>query len=183
MHRKSAGVLAVAAAFAVAGCGSGLTPVSGVVKLDGAPVEGATVTFVTEDGKQSATGFTDASGNFTLTTDAKAGARAGHYKVVVVKNSPLKGAEGGVSASSPDYMKMMKKEHEEQVKSAGPKGAVGSDPMSKMMNAVSKGGGVGVTPPIKTELPSAYASPATTPLIVKIPAESQPVQIELKSKP
>ena len=39
MHRKSAGVLAVAAAFAVAGCGSGLTPVSGVVKLDGAPVE------------------------------------------------------------------------------------------------------------------------------------------------
>jgi len=61
--------------------------VTGTVTYNGSPVEGATVTFVTDskDGR-GAVGKTDGSGRFSLTTfDAGDGAIPGSYKVGVAK--------------------------------------------------------------------------------------------------
>ena len=74
--------------FAV-GCGSGLgtVPVTGKVTLDGEPVEGAMVVFNADsaDGR-SASGMTDASGAYVLTTEFNGdGALPGSYKVAVSK--------------------------------------------------------------------------------------------------
>src|SRR5687767_5188166 len=76
---------------ATAGCDGRRTPVavSGTVTLDGKPVEGATVTFhlVGDDTEgRPATGQTDKTGTFRLTTGGEDGARPGEYKVVVVKS-------------------------------------------------------------------------------------------------
>ncbi|MHB8897521.1 MAG: carboxypeptidase-like regulatory domain-containing protein [Thermoguttaceae bacterium] len=76
----------------VSGCGGdssdvGTVKADGVVTLDGSPVEGATVTFApkAKEGR-AATGLTDASGKFSLTTvQAGDGAMPGSYDVVVSK--------------------------------------------------------------------------------------------------
>ena len=58
----------------------------GTVKFNGAPVEGAIVTFVAQGEFPNATGRTDAQGNFTLMTyNPGDGAAAGDFKVMVVK--------------------------------------------------------------------------------------------------
>ena len=62
------------------GCGSKTSldtvPVTGIVKLDGTAVEGATVTFVPGGGGKAASGTTDATGRYNLTTqDPDDGAR------------------------------------------------------------------------------------------------------------
>jgi hypothetical protein len=60
--------------------------VTGTVMQDGKPVDGATVTFVPAGEGKSATGVTDASGKYTLTTSkAGDGAAAGQYGVKIVK--------------------------------------------------------------------------------------------------
>lgn len=62
------------------------TPVSGKVTLDGAPVEGATVTLHPTLGGNSATGMTDSSGQFKLMTFEKDdGAVPAEYKVSIRK--------------------------------------------------------------------------------------------------
>src|SRR5262245_34277421 len=88
MHRVR--LLAAAAAVVVAlagpGCGNRKVKVSGVVTLDGQPVEGAVVTFIPVDaGKgQNALGTADKEGVFQLTTSkSNDGAFPGEYKVVV----------------------------------------------------------------------------------------------------
>src|SRR5262245_61830975 len=77
----------VAVLLLVAGCGdgSGLVRVRGVVKLDGEPLAGATVVFVTQQpGGRDAYGATDANGAFELTTlNPRDGAAPGKYKVVI----------------------------------------------------------------------------------------------------
>src|SRR5262245_38938119 len=77
-----------------AGCGGKYTPVpvSGVVTLDGAPVEGATVLFYAvgdeKDGRP-AHGTTNKAGEFRLSTLGKEdGALPRRYKVVVTKYVP-----------------------------------------------------------------------------------------------
>lgn len=94
MSFVAAGILAT-----VVGCSGGgaldTAVVTGVVTLDGEPVEGATVMFrpVTEGQGAPATGTTDASGKYTLTTvavgeaagAAGAGALPGEYYVGVSK--------------------------------------------------------------------------------------------------
>jgi hypothetical protein len=161
----------------IAGCGPKAVPVEGVVKFDGAPVEGATVTFVTSDGKQSASGQTDASGHFSLSTSTVPGAYPGDYKVVVVKNTQVAGNET-MTADSPEYMKHMKKEAAEQ---GAMKGGNAADMMK--MKMMGKGGGTTtgpVGPKQKSLLPAIYASVETTPLNAKVPPDSQPIQIDLK---
>lgn len=86
----------------LAGCGSDpfvenrpeVVPVTGVVTLGGAPVEGATVTFVNTTGMapgeqvtgRSSVGRTDQSGRFELTTfESGDGAVPGEYTVTVTK--------------------------------------------------------------------------------------------------
>jgi hypothetical protein len=78
----------------LAGCGDGrpsLVQVSGVVKVDGNPVEGAIVSFVPiSEGKggykRPSDGVTDASGKFTIGTyDKTDGIPTGKYKVGIQK--------------------------------------------------------------------------------------------------
>jgi hypothetical protein len=73
----------------LAGCGdtgqSGLYPTTGKVTLDGAPLSRASVVFSpTGAGSGSvATGLTDGSGQFTLSTGGREGAAKGTYMVTV----------------------------------------------------------------------------------------------------
>jgi hypothetical protein len=76
------------------GCGDGrpsLVQVTGVVKVDGNPVEGAIVSFVpmtdSKDGyKRPSAGVTDASGKFSVGTyDKTDGIPPGKYKVAIQK--------------------------------------------------------------------------------------------------
>jgi len=83
------------------GCGGGMKPVEGIVKLDGQPLQGATVVFVPDGSKGDIlNGFTDASGKFSLLTKGKTGAPAGNYKVVVTKVAtsmqPMKPGEDAI---------------------------------------------------------------------------------------
>jgi hypothetical protein len=83
----------VLALVAWAGCGGGgpaVEKVTGVVTLDGKPVEGATVSFVPAAGGLFASGLTAPDGTFTLNTAAPgakpgSGAVAGDYRVAIVK--------------------------------------------------------------------------------------------------
>lgn len=71
-----------------AGCGFGGPPmgqVSGVVTLDGKPVEGAAVGFVAVGDGPVASGATDAEGRYTLTCMNSPGTLVGEYRVVVCK--------------------------------------------------------------------------------------------------
>ncbi len=59
---------------------------SGTVKLDGKPLDGATVIYHSQSHDVSAQGLTDAQGNFKLTTfKQNDGATEGSHKVVVTK--------------------------------------------------------------------------------------------------
>ena len=78
---------AVVSACAIgAGCRSGveLLPVSGVVTLDGKPVDQATVLFKPESGPV-AYGQTNADGRFELSTAGRKGAVPGKHKVSITK--------------------------------------------------------------------------------------------------
>jgi hypothetical protein len=98
-------VAALAVALAVlSGCGGGTTTVSGVVTLDGNPVEGATVLFTPESGDGGgvggSSGKTDAQGRYTLRTvaDDRAGAARGKHKVTIsLSKSDPKSPEGAVT--------------------------------------------------------------------------------------
>jgi len=157
---------AILALFALAGCGSNEVKVAGVLKMDGQPVEGATVSFTSEDGKQSFSGQTDAGGNFELSGAQRPGALPGTYKVVVTKRKQVAGLDA-MTPDSTEYKKMMEKMGKETAKikppSAGPPGPGSSE--------------------TKSDLPAVYASVSTTPLTAKVPPDSQPVSIDIKSKP
>jgi hypothetical protein len=78
-----------------AGCGKSepLYPVSGKVTLNNAPLKGGVVTFIPDDSKGnkskfSPTGKIESDGKYSLTTDGKTGAPAGHYKVIVNTQTP-----------------------------------------------------------------------------------------------
>jgi hypothetical protein len=87
------------AAFALVpflvGCG-GVRPakVTGILTLNGQPVEGATVQFVpVKEGGRPATGLTKADGGFSLTTfEDQDGALPGEYKVVITYHPPVENA-------------------------------------------------------------------------------------------
>jgi hypothetical protein len=83
---------AILCATSLAGCGGGgPAPASGVVKLDGMPVDNATVTFAPADPGAQGTAnlaycLSDSSGAFQLRTPNNvAGAFPGRYKVTVTK--------------------------------------------------------------------------------------------------
>lgn len=69
----------------------------GVVTLDGAPVDLATVVLIPDAGTYSASAVTDKEGKFTLKAfDEKAGAVPGSYKVEITKTVVQdKGEKGG----------------------------------------------------------------------------------------
>lgn len=94
--------LCIFVSVSIAGCGGGggkpvpkladPVPVSGLVTLDGQPLADATIMFLPEleSGFHGATGRTDSSGKYELTTDigngkTSKGAIPGKYKVTVSK--------------------------------------------------------------------------------------------------
>jgi len=171
MIRRGCAASLVFAALLVAGCGPSLVRTEGEVKLDGQPVEGATVTFVSDaDPAKIYGGFTDASGKFSLSTGDKAGIPAGSYKVTVVKTPKVAGAES-MAPGSPEYLKQMEKAAKDAPR--GPKGAI---------PGMMPKGGFGPTVGVRSELPAIYAGTATTPLSAKVPSNG-PIVLELKSKP
>jgi hypothetical protein len=94
---------AAAVSLLLVGCGDSvpaMAPVSGVVTVDGQPVEGATVTFVPEAGGRPAIGLTNAEGKFTLETLKPGdGALVGKHKVTVtgVRTTGVQATEDGLS--------------------------------------------------------------------------------------
>lgn len=114
MRKSSLGVCMLTLVFVSAslvGCGGGgegaskgpkTYPVTGTLTQGGKPVEGATVLFVLSDGKKSASGKTDGSGRYTLSTAKPGdGAVAGQYKVAITKLDT--GGASGVDMSDPNY--------------------------------------------------------------------------------
>lgn len=170
MARRIALFVFLAALVPLTGCGGvTLLPTSGVVTLDGKPVEGATVVFTSPDGKTNASGITDAAGGFTLSTGDKPGAAAETYKVTVTKYALVVGAkspsqtEGG--GMNKEYLNAMKKE--------SPKGG---NPMVIPKGGAAAGGA-------KTELPEVYGTAEKTPLNNIAVPSTGPIKLELKSKP
>jgi hypothetical protein len=105
------GFAAVVAAVAI-GCGSEdgnlprTVPVSGLVTLDGVPVDGAQVIFVPDASGTGAYGSTDSAGKFALRiSEKKDGAIPGNYKVQVSKTieKKLPGTLDGGDAVSFEY--------------------------------------------------------------------------------
>ena len=91
----------------VGGCGNknGLVKVEGIVKLNGEPLEGATVIFVPEDEKTGhpAQGLTDKDGHFVLRTASADGAYRGDYKVVVSKTDSYISGGGDIRQQYQEY--------------------------------------------------------------------------------
>ena len=99
-------VLFTCFALALTGCRGGMerpVPVEGKVTLGGKPVDGAVVTFHSKGGGLSASGKTDAEGNFKLTTiNTNDGAPPGEFTVTIAKQETKSGG-GGVDISSGEY--------------------------------------------------------------------------------
>ncbi|MHB8898320.1 MAG: Ig-like domain-containing protein [Thermoguttaceae bacterium] len=135
--------------------------VSGKVTLDGAPVEGAKVVFAPTGGAgMAASGVTDASGVYKLTTrDPGDGAMAGSYAVMISKTE----VEGGAAAS------------------AVKPGMTDEEATKAAMEARDAAGGAEAT--TKELLPEKYKDPAASGLKAEV-AAGAPAEInfELTSK-
>jgi len=73
---------------ALAGCGGKPATVSGVVTLDGKPLERGSVGFTPVAGGMRAAGVIDGDGSYTLSTNRDAGLEIGEYAVTVVSREP-----------------------------------------------------------------------------------------------
>ena len=99
-------LVGAAVVVGLAGCAPtsdvGASTVTGTVTLNGAPVEGATVSFVpADDAGKIAAGTTDAQGKFTLTTvKAGDGAVPGAYNVAISKVEGAVAAGGAMTEES-----------------------------------------------------------------------------------
>lgn len=94
-------------AFGLSGCGDGLpkpVPVGGKVTFSKKPVEGALVTFLSKGGGRSASGRTDAEGNFKLTTiNTDDGAPPGEYTITIAKQESKVAGGNSVDVASGEY--------------------------------------------------------------------------------
>jgi hypothetical protein len=114
---------------------------SGVVLLDGTPLEGATVVLVPANSEHSGNGMTDAKGRFELKAfEAKDGVVPGDYMVQITKTVEIKASDSAAS------------EVEGSAEAAEHAAAGGSDVVG-----------------YKNDLPAKYENPATSGLDVTIP--------------
>lgn len=160
--------------FTLAGCGSKKYPVNGKVTLDGKPLASATVVFTSESGGITASGFTDDEGHFELKYMNEPLVPGGTYKVAVTKTKVVEGV-------SPALMDEADKSATKSYEATMKKGM--APPQKK--GAIDAPAFKGATPtkPLETSLPQVYATAATTPLSVQIPAPDNNVTLDLKSKP
>ncbi|MCU0877820.1 MAG: carboxypeptidase-like regulatory domain-containing protein [Pirellulaceae bacterium] len=145
-----------------AGCnsdGPSTSPVSGVVKHNGNPVEGAIVSFVptqTTGETATAVGTTDASGKYVLSTRAKDdGAIPGDYKVSITK---IEGGGQGTAAGG---------------------GAVSTD---GEMPADYAGASDAPPPTTKNLLPAKYASADTSGLTATVGSKAETFDFNLEGQ-
>jgi hypothetical protein len=140
----------------IAGCGSNgpeMAKVRGIVTLDGKPVEDAAVGFAPQNGDRPATGTTDASGQFTLTTFTPGdGAVVGTHTVTVSK---IRSSGQQVDASTVP---------------------AGSNAMP--LSGPTAPGAI----KIQWVVPPKYADPKTSGFTVDVKRGMEPVTLELKSK-
>jgi hypothetical protein len=119
-------------------------PVTGTVTHNGSAVEGATVTFVATGGGHSATGITDGSGKYSLTTFASGdGAVPGQYGVKIVKYEG--GAEDAAGGAGEEPME---------------EGGIPDAPEAGAAEEEGTGGAEDSGP--KNLLPEKYADPGTS---------------------
>jgi hypothetical protein len=133
----------------LAGCQQGaegppLAKSTGTVKYKGAPVSGASVTFLYEDG-QTGSGVTDDAGRFNITTGGREGAPVGTAKVLVTKIASTGTADLPANPTPEDMIKMYQQ--------AGGK----KEAMPKTTNA----------------LPDKYAGPTKTDLTADVKADQE----------
>jgi hypothetical protein len=95
--------LAAVSLFTAAGCGKGkLYKLEGVVTLNDQPVPGATVTFIPTGSGPPASGLTDETGTFRLTTyNTGDGVKEGEYKVTVKVSEAGSGGGAGPDVNDP----------------------------------------------------------------------------------
>jgi hypothetical protein len=178
VHQKLIGGALFVSLFIGCSAGSPTEKVSGIVTLDGAPVEAAAVTFVPDDpatGK-SAAGITDKDGKFTLTTNVGGdGALPGSYKIQVTKYETPDGGHSPYGAQpseepEPAPNRPMTEEEENALMAqgytaaaAGPKGPTR-------------------TQAAKNNLPAQYATIATSGLAYTVVEGDNNVTLELTTK-
>jgi len=144
---------------AFSGCGPGddglprTVPAKGMITLNGAPVEGASIVFLGDDGSKFARAISDAAGRFSADTyETKSGAVPGAYKVTVSKTVTVENAVNNIP-----------KGLEESAEHAGE-----MDPGQGNVSWVN-------------DLPKQYASPVTSGLAVNIPEDGvTDIKLELK---
>jgi hypothetical protein len=99
----------------VTGCNRGgasdfdLYPAQGTVTYKNAPLAGATVVFVPDSGP-TASGMTDSSGVFKLSSGGRPGAAVGKSKVTVTKGDPNAASKAAGQMKPEDMMKVQKGE-------------------------------------------------------------------------
>lgn len=157
MMRASLFFFLVAGTVVATGCGDkkNLHTVEGTVTIDGQPLEGATVTFLSGDGTV-ASGLTTASGKFRLLTAGVEGVPAGTYKVSVTKAPKPSAAVTEEPDPTKAYTALMKE------------------------SGAKFGKGGLEFPKPKSEVPERYTKPGGFP-DQPVPASS-PITLEMKSK-
>ncbi len=163
------------------GCGPKMIDANGQITIDGEPVSGAMLTFVStaEGSNANYTAMSDASGNFSVVNGDTRGVLAGTYKVTVVK-SPKGSSTDMTAIGDTDYMKDMKSTADKQKNASGltPKG--GMMGMKGPMGPMGPMGGAPAGPTIKSDLPLIYATFTTTTFSVTLPGEAMPLKFDMK---
>ncbi len=163
------------------GCGSGFVPVTGTVTLNGTPVGGAQVSFVTEDGATAYHGSTNPAGEFEITSGAHKGVPAGSYKVTVIKAPQSSAAAATMRPGDVDYMKDVAGKKEPPKGGTGAAGGAGGGKMAGgkgMMMMPGGGPNMSSGSGLKSDLPMVYALSTSTPLKATIPHDG-PIKLEL----
>lgn len=135
----------------LSGCGGGAdgtVNVSGTITLDGQPLSGANVNFISPDGKFAGYGKTNANGVFTLVQ----GAKPGENRIVISKVDPAQLPAGGAFQFS---------ENPEDGMDHGQLGAMMFDTTGTV-----RAGTANIT---GETLPAEYSDPASTQLTFNVP--------------
>lgn len=154
-------MVGVVAMVAFVGCGggvdSGAVPVSGVVTLDGSPLEGATVTFAPASaGGKAASGVTDATGKYQLTTlNPNDGALPGSYNVGVTK---LEGGGQDVDLSGLSEEEATAKAMEMHYKGGGADAAVSKQGAKAAKNLIPQKYSMPKSSGLKADVPDSGSS-------------------------